>query len=180
VAEAKVLRQEEVLRAIVERASAIDAIDGVIVIGSFAAGGADALSDLDLVVAAAPGRLDEAWEARFALAGDPFLLWEPQPNDGCAIRWVNWLTGDLVKVECGIAAPGSKELAEPFLLVSGSPDVVDRFPRIERHEIEARAKRRDDEQRAFDPDALTPEERLGWKLAEMKSAARDLRSARHQ
>ena len=168
------LRQEAVLRAIVERASVVEPIDGIIVIGSFAGRCPDALSDLDLVLAASPGRLDEAWEARRYIAGDVFLMWEPHPNEGRQIRWVNWLTHDLVKVECGVAAPGSKELAEPFMLVAGSPAVVDRFPRIAPDVVAGRAKRRSEEQQVFDPDALTPEERLGWKLAEMKAAARDL------
>ena len=168
------LRQEAVLRAIVERASLVESIDGVIVIGSFAAGRADALSDLDLVLAASPDRLDEAWEARRSIAGDVFLMWEPHPNHHSELRWVNWLTHDLVKVECGVAAPGSKELAEPFLLVAGSPAVVERFPRVAPDVVVARAKWRNEEQQVFDPDALTPEERLGWKLAEMKAAARDL------
>jgi predicted nucleotidyltransferase len=144
------LRQEDVLRGIVERASTIDAIDGVVLIGSFARGNPDPFSDLDLVVAASPGRLDDAWRGRRALAGDVLLLWDAPSDEGEEIRWANWLTHDLVKVECGIAAPGAKELAEPFRLVGGQASVLDRFP------------------------ALTAEERLGWALAELKAAAREL------
>jgi predicted nucleotidyltransferase len=144
------------------------------VIGSFAAGTPDALSDLDLVLPAAPNRLDEAREARFELASGAFLSWEPHSNEGREIRWFHWLTDDLVKVECGIAAPGSKDLAEPFKVVSGPESLADRFPRITGEVVMERRKRRDVEQRVFDPDALTAEERLGWKLSELKAAAREV------
>jgi predicted nucleotidyltransferase len=168
------LRQRAVLDGIIERSGHVPSIDGLIVIGSFAGGEPDALSDLDLIAVTAPGRLDEAWDARHRLAGDVFVSWEPHSNEGRAIRWLNWLTHDLVKVECGIAAPGSKELAEPFVVVSGPPSISDAFPRIESEVIKERAAQRREEQRDFDPHDLTPEERLGWKLSEMKDAARAL------
>jgi hypothetical protein len=116
----------------------------------FAAGGADALSDLDLVVVASPGGLEEAWDERHRLAGDPLLIWEPHSNEGRQTRWLNWLTHDLVKVELGVAAPGSRDLAEPFKLVAGDPAVLESFPRVGREEVAARAKRRAEEQRVFD------------------------------
>jgi hypothetical protein len=103
---------------------------------------------------------------------DAFVTWEPQPNDGREIRWLNWLTHDLVKVECGIAAPGSKELASPFAVVLGPESLADAFPRIDPKVVGERAARRREKQQVFDPDKLTPEERLGWKLAELKDAAR--------
>jgi hypothetical protein len=84
------------------------------------------------------------------------------------------LTHDLVKVECGIAAPGSKELAKPFRVVYGPASLAERFPRIDMKVVEQRAAQRREQQRVFDPDELTPEERLGWKLSEMKEAARDV------
>ena len=167
-----VLRQWAVLDEIVERVAEVDSVDGVILIGSFAGGEPDALSDLDLVAVAALGRLHEAWEARHDLAGDAFVMWEPQPSAGREIKWFNWLTHDLVKVECGIAAPGSKELAEPFAVVSGHASLADAFPRIESEVVKERAGRRREEQQVFNPDELTPEERLGWKLSEMKDAVR--------
>ena len=166
------LRQRAVLDGIVERAAKIDAVDGVIVIGSFAGGEPDALSDLDVIIVAAAARLDEAWAARNVLAGDVFLKWEPHANDGRKIRWLNWLTHDLVKVECGVAAPGSRDLAEPFVVVAGPPSVADVFPRVGTDVVEQRAAQRREQQQVFDARALTPEERLGWKLSEVKEAAR--------
>jgi hypothetical protein len=172
------LRQRAVLDGIIARSLAIPSIDGLIVLGSFAQGQPDALSDLDLIAVAAPGQLVAAWNARQQLAGDVFLIWE-QPPDlrgkvPPEIRWATWLTHDLVKVECGFAAPGSKELAEPFVVVAGPNSVADSFPKIGRELVQARAAQRNEDQKDFDPDAMTPEERLGWKLAELKQAARAL------
>ncbi len=166
------LRQPAVLDGIIERATKVEAIDGLIVIGSFAGGEPDALSDLDVLAVVAPGRVDEAWEARYRIAGDVFVTWEPEASAGRQIRWLNWLTHDMVKVECGVAEPGSKELAEPFAVVSGPASLADAFPRIAREVVEGRAARRSERQQVFDLDELTPEERLGWKLSEMKEAAR--------
>jgi hypothetical protein len=166
------LRQRAVLDQIVARAAELEPIDGLIVIGSFAGGQPDALSDLDLIAVAAPGRLEEAWEARQHLAGDALVTWEPHSNEGRDIRWLNWLTHDLVKVECGIAAPGSRELAMPFDVVLGSESLADALPRIDPEVVEERAAQRREEQQVFDPDQMTPEERLGWKLAELKNAVR--------
>jgi predicted nucleotidyltransferase len=166
------MRQRAVLDQIVARAAEVEPIDGLIVIGSFAGGEPDALSDLDLIVVAAPDRLEEAWEARQHLVGDVLVTWEPHSNEGRDIRWLNWLTHDLVKVECGIAAPGSKELAVPFTVVLGPESLIDAFPRIDREVVEERATQRREDQKVFDPDRMTPEERLGWKLAEMKEAVR--------
>ena len=166
------MRQRAGLDQIIARAAAVEPIDGLIVIGSFAGGEPDALSDLDLIAVAAPGRLEEAWDARHDLAGETLVTWEPHSNEGRDVRWLNWLTPDLVKVECGIAAPGSKELAMPFAIVFGPDSVADAFPRIDPAIVEERAARRREEQQVFDPDQMTPEERLGWKLAELKEAAR--------
>jgi predicted nucleotidyltransferase len=153
------MRQRAVLDQIIARAAGVEPIDGLIVIGSFAGGEPDALSDLDLIAAATPGRLEEAWDARHRLAGDALVTWEPRSNEGRDVRWLNWLTHDLVKVACGFAAPGSKELAMPFAVVLGPDSVGDALPRIDPEIVEERAARRREEQQVFDPDQMTPEER---------------------
>lgn len=168
------LRQRAVLEGIVARAAVVEAVEGLIVIGSFAGGRPDALSDLDLLAVARPGQLEAAWAAGRQLAGDAFLIWEPQPRQHGQVRWVNWLTHDLVKVECGFAAPGSRPLAEPFAVVSGPATLADSFPRIDMSVVEEQAERRRELQRDVGPETLTPEELLGWKLAELKAAARAL------
>jgi hypothetical protein len=171
------LRQQAVLDGIVERASEIDAIEGIIVLGSFAGGQPDDLSDLDLVAVAAAGRLEEAWETRNRVAGDVLVMWQPQSNIGREIKWANWLTHDLVKVEWGVAAPGSRELAEPYRVVYGPPSVASGFPRVDAAVVRARREALSEQQeREFDLDALTLEERLGWSLWQVKLTARALRS----
>jgi predicted nucleotidyltransferase len=162
-----------VLEETILRAAAVDVIDGVIVIGSFADGEPDALSDLDLIAVTAPDRLDDAWAARRLLASDAIVTWESRASSDAQIRWFKWLTRDLVKVECGIATPGSKELAPPFAVVLGPPSLADAFPRIDMATVKERAAQVRQQQRIFDPDDMTPGERVDWKLSELKNAVRD-------
>jgi hypothetical protein len=60
----------------------------------------------------------------------------------------------------------------PFAVVSGPEALADVFPRIDLEVVQERAAQRREDQQVFDPDQLTPEERLGWKLAEVKEAVR--------
>jgi hypothetical protein len=161
-----------VLQETLRRAAALDLVNGVIVIGSFADGDPDALSDLDLIAVTAPRRFDDAWAVRRQLSGDALVSWESRPDPDLQIRWFKWLTTDLVKVECGIAAPGSKELAEPFAVLLGAPSLADGFPRIDRATVDERAAQLRERQRVFDPDDMTPGERIDWKLSELKNAVR--------
>lgn len=171
---AQSLRQWPTLEATLRRAADVDAIDGVIILGSFASGVADEFSDLDLVAVTVPGRFDQAWAARDHLAEDVLVSWEERHGDTSLARWFKWLTRDLVKVECGIvdATSGERALAEPFVVVLGDPSVADRFPRISRADLETQRALVREQQRDFDPEAMTPFERLEWKIAEMRDAAR--------
>jgi predicted nucleotidyltransferase len=172
---AEASRQWPTLQATITRAAELDVIDGVIVIGSFAQGDSDELSDLDLIVVAAPGGFRDAWEVRRQLAGDVLVAWESRPDPDLQMRWFKWLTRDVVKVECGIvdAFSGGKELAEPFAVLLGDPSLADRFPRISRATVERRAALLAEQQQVFDPDEMTAGERIDWKLSEMKNAVRD-------
>jgi len=177
---AETLRQWPVLQEIVRCAALVDPIDGVILLGSFADGEPDALSDLDLIAVTAPGRFDEAWAERRQLAGAPLVTWDSRANPDAQIRWFKWLTPDMVKVECGIAAPGSKELAEPFAVLLGAPSLADAFPRIARATLDERAALLREQQQVFDLEEMTVGETIDWKLSEMKNAVRDaLRSEQH-
>lgn len=156
--------------------SRLDPFDGIIALGSFADGDADELSDLDLLAVAAPGRFEEAWAARRQLAGDPLATWDSIDDPLHPLRWFKWLTPDLVKVECGVAAPGSRELADPVVVVLGPPSLADAFPRVDRATLNQRAERLRAGQEVFDPEEMTPGERIDWKLSELKDA---VRAARH-
>jgi predicted nucleotidyltransferase len=83
------LRQQAVLDGIVRRASGIDAIEGIIVLGSFAGGQPDDLSDLDLVAVAALGRLEEAWQARHVAAGDVLVMRPSRSSRSATSTWLH-------------------------------------------------------------------------------------------
>jgi predicted nucleotidyltransferase len=167
------LRQWPALKETVDRVAQLDVFDGVIVLGSFADGEPDALSDVDLIAVAARDRFEEAWAVRRQLAGEVLVAWESLASPDRQIRWFKWLTRDLVKVECGIAAPGSRELARPVVVLHGPASLADSFPPIDRATRDARAARLRKQQEVFDPADMTPGERIDWKLSELKNAVRD-------
>ena len=169
---AEALRQWPVLRETIDRVARLEAFDGVIALGSFADGRPDELSDLDLLAVTAPGRFEDAWAARRELADDPLAAWESIDDPSRPLRWFKWLTRDLVKVECGIAAPGSRELAEPVVVLFGPTSLGDAFARIDLAIVKERAERLRAEQEVFDPAEMTPGQRVDWKLSELKSAVR--------
>ena len=169
------LRQWPVLLETVERISRLEPFDGVIALGSFADGEPDELSDLDLLAVTAPGRFEDAWAARRQLAGDPLATWESIDDPGHPLRWFKWLTRDLVKVECGVAAPGSRELADPVVVLLGPRSLGDAFPRIDRATANDRLERLRARQQDFDPEDMTPGQRIDWKLSELKNAVRAAR-----
>lgn len=172
---AETLRQWPTLKGTINRAAEIDAIDGVVILGSFASGDADELSDLDLVVVTAPGRFREAWVARHRLAGDALVTWEEGDYDPTDVTWFKWLTRDLVKVDCGIvdASRGRAHVVPPLAVVVGDASLAGRLPRVTRATAEEREALRYGSPRDFDPAELSPGERLGWTIAQMRAAARD-------
>ncbi len=104
-------------------------VAGVILCGSFAAGTADALSDLDLLVVVANGSFDKVWTHRALLHGTTLHAWDVFPGDR-AVGAHKWLTSDLVLVECLIAEPSSGvRLADPFECLAGPSDLPDRLIR---------------------------------------------------
>jgi predicted nucleotidyltransferase len=170
---AESLRQWPVLRALAARAGAIEALDGLIVIGSFAAGNPDELSDIDALAVAAPGRFEEAWAGRHRLAGDALLSWDRLSGSEAGCH--TWLTRDLVKVECEVVDPasGSRELVDPCFVLAGDPSTIDRFPRITPLELGERRRRQREEQGVpADPERLSYGELIDWKISELKHAVR--------
>jgi hypothetical protein len=163
----------------VRRASEIDALDGVIAIGSFARGDPDELSDIDLLAVVAAGAFETAWAQRQQLPVDPLVTWQPRFVPKPQLKWMTWLTRDLVKVECGFVDPasGSKELAEPFAVLLGDPSLADRFPRISLAVVKERRALVEKRQRDFDRAEMTVGETIDWKLWELKHAVRALRDS---
>ena len=80
-----------------------------------------------------------------------------------------------MKVECGIVAPGSRDLSEPVVVLLGPSSLADAFPRIDPATMNERLERFRAQQQELDPEAMTPGERIDWKLSELKRAVRAAR-----
>jgi predicted nucleotidyltransferase len=170
-AEAERLRQWPALMHVADRVAESAALDGLLLIGSFASGRADDLSDVDFIVVVGEGRFAEAWQQRVKLqTPDVLVAWDwPSPN-GREAAGHKWLTRDLVLVECALWTPSSEvRLADPFVVLVGEESLGDRFarrPEISREELEEFAQERKD-------DGTMPEvERRYGELARAARAAR--------
>jgi len=132
--QAERLRQWPLIVHAVQTAESMSELDGLLLLGSFAAGRADQISDVDLVAVVADGRFHDAWARRreFETAGTLYS-WDVQvASDGDAASH-KWISQDIVKVECGFAdATRSRmQLAEPYAVLVGDESVATRFPPLE-------------------------------------------------
>jgi hypothetical protein len=109
-------------------------LDGLLLLGSFAAGRADQISDVDLIAVVAEGRFEDAWARRHELETPGMLCrWDVHvESDGDAASH-KWITPNIVKVECGFAdaARSAMQLAEPYAVIVGDESVATRFPPLE-------------------------------------------------
>ncbi len=171
---AESLRQWSVIETLASRAAHIDAIDGVILLGSFSRGDPDELSDIDALAVAAHGRFQDVWAERRRLSEGALLAWDTERGER-DLGWHKWLTPEIVKVECGIVDPdsGSRDLADPCVVLLGDPSLTERFPQISRVPLDERIRKRKTEQGVPDNwDQLTAGELIEWKISEMKDAVR--------
>jgi Nucleotidyltransferase domain len=124
-------RQWPVLERLVERVEASPLLEGLVLVGSFARGQADPLSDLDLVVVAPEDGFEAAWAARGALHGGSALVaWDRRDPGFERAGAHKWLTRDLVLVECLLSTVSSGvRLADPAVVIAGDPGLLSRFPR---------------------------------------------------
>ena len=131
---AEKLRHWPTICHVAERVAASDALDALLVVGSFAKNRADEASDLDLMIAVGEGQFDEAWEQRAALQ-TPYALvaWDVRPDSDRPLGSRKFLTRDVVKVEITMsdARAAGARLAEPFFVLVGDDDVADRYERLE-------------------------------------------------
>ena len=138
---ARQARQWPALERLIERVEASPELDGAILLGSFAHGEVDALSDLDLLRVVPAGGFEAAWAARAALRGPVVAAWDQRDPGFAEAGAHKWITGELVLVECLLATGDSGvRLAEPAVVLAGDPGLLDRFPRrppITRAEVEA-------------------------------------------
>lgn len=131
---AESLRQWPLIVHAAERAAALPQLDGLLLLGSFAAGRADPISDVDLVAVVAEGEFDAAWGHRRDLQTPGTLYeWDVRvESDGDAASH-KWITQDIVKVECGFAdaSRSAMQLAEPYAVLVGDASVARRFPPLQ-------------------------------------------------
>jgi nucleotidyltransferase-like protein len=131
------------------------ALAGMILVGSFARGEVDPLSDLDVVLVAPDGGFAAAWAAREELHADAALVCWDQRDPGFSEAGAHkWVTRDLVLVECLLATPTSGvRLARPAAVVAGDAGLVERFParpQISRDELAGEPERLHEVERAYD------------------------------
>ncbi|HZD73233.1 MAG TPA: nucleotidyltransferase domain-containing protein [Actinomycetota bacterium] len=148
-------RQWPTLERLIERVEASPLLEGMVLVGSFANGQVDPLSDLDLVVAVPQDGFEAAWAARGELYGGSALVAWDQRDPGFEQAGAHkWLTRDLVLVECLLSTVSSGvRLADPAVVIAGDPGLRDRFPRrspITRAEIRERPIEVHEIERAYD------------------------------
>lgn len=136
-------RQGPTLKRLVTHIRACPAFSAAILVGSFAARAADALSDLDLILVAQDGKFEAAWAERHALhVTGALAAWDERPDGSSAHSAAHkWITNDVIYIECLIATPASGvRLAEPFAVLTGEPGVAKQIRRrapISRTEMKA-------------------------------------------
>src|SRR5438132_13722799 len=99
-AKAVTSRQWPTLVALADRVAASESLEGLVLLGSFASGAPDDLSDIDVIAAAKPGGFAKAWDERHRLSEDALVSWDLRSKLDCQVH--NWLTRDIVKVDCTI------------------------------------------------------------------------------
>jgi hypothetical protein len=132
--EAQRLRQWPIIAHVSERVGSMPEFDGLILVGSFAAGTADEISDVDFIAVAADGQFRAAWERRSELETEGALfVWDVVVDPALDDGGHKWITRDVVKVECGIVDParGDTPLAPPYAVIVGDPAIADRFPAMQ-------------------------------------------------
>jgi hypothetical protein len=93
---------------------------GVVLLGSFARGEADDLSDVDFTVYAAEGEFEAAWEQRHRLHPADASCWDyPRPPGDRDVAGHRWLTTDFVLFDGLIATPSGARLADPMHVLVG-------------------------------------------------------------
>lgn len=123
-------RQLRALDDLAARIAQISSIEGLILVGSLAAGTADALSDVDTIAVTTVTGFATAWAGRHRLHADPVCTcWDvtdPHHPDVGAHKWIDT---DGVLVECLLTAPDSGvRLARPAQVITGGPSMITRLP----------------------------------------------------
>jgi nucleotidyltransferase-like protein len=87
---------------------------GLVLLGSFARGDADELSDVDFIVFVTEGRFAGAWEQRHLLHPKDAACWDYERPPDREVAGHRWLTNDLVLFDGLIATPSGTRVADPL------------------------------------------------------------------
>jgi hypothetical protein len=140
---------------------------GVVLLGSFARGEADDLSDVDFTVFAAEGAFEAAWQQRHRLHPPDASCWNyPRPPGNRDVAGHRWLTNDFVLFDGLIATPSGTRLADPIHVLVGDEGLTAQIVRGEPLTAAEEHERKDEV-------ALHEVERL---YGQLKLALRDHRS----
>lgn len=105
---------------------------GVVLLGSFARGEADDLSDVDFTVFVAEGEFGAAWEQRHRLHPPDASCWDyPRPPGDRDVAGHRWLTRDFVLFDGLIATPSRTRLADPMHVLVGDESLARQIVRRE-------------------------------------------------
>jgi len=138
------LRQWPHIVGLAEAASTLP-FAGVALLGSFARGEADDLSDVDFVVFAGEGAFPDAWEDRHRLHRDDAACWDyPRPPGDRDVAGHRWLTADFVLFDGLIATPSGTRVAEPVHLLVGDAALASRLVKRGPTTAEEREERKDE------------------------------------
>jgi hypothetical protein len=123
------LRAWPALREAVARIESVpELFCGVLLLGSLSRGEGDVISDVDLVAVTWEHSWNEAWAVRDRISSGALCTFDRlEGRPGVAGH--NWLTADLVKVECLITAPGGMRLRGNAVVLAGDDELVDAFER---------------------------------------------------
>ncbi len=167
-------RQFAALATLAERVENTDHVEGLILIGSLAGGQFDELSDVDVLVVTRNGEFEQAWKLRHSLSDGCLARWDQRTRPTAAGH--NWLTRDLVKIDCTIVDPSGSEkpLAAPFVVCIGSAAVVERFPTASLADVREHARQLQaaENARPVEPETMPYGELIDWKISEFKYAVR--------
>jgi hypothetical protein len=118
---------------------------GVVLLGSFARGEADHLSDVDFTVFAPEGGFGAAWEERHRLHPADAWCWDyPRPPGDRDVAGHRWLTADFVLFDGLIATPSGTRLADPMHVLVGGDDLARRIVKRDAITSEEMHRRKDE------------------------------------
>jgi Nucleotidyltransferase domain len=118
---------------------------GIVLLGSFARGEADDLSDVDFTVYAGEGEFEAAWEQRHRLHPADASCWDyPRPAGDRDVASHRWLTIDFVLFDGLIATPSGTRLADPMHVLVGDEALTRQIVKREPITAEERHRRKDE------------------------------------